>query len=86
MHQLQSDQLIITAVNAHDKVQAGIALVHHLQHIVWLPVADKLDTTAVNAHNKIQTGIGWFYTTCRMCQQQTRWTTADTALRVMTTI
>lgn len=33
MHQLQSDQLIIAAVNAHDKVQTGIALVHHLQWI-----------------------------------------------------
>lgn len=43
MHQLQSDQLIIAAVNAHDKVQAGIALVHHLQQIEWLPIADMLN-------------------------------------------
>lgn len=61
MHQLQSDQLIITAVNAHDKVKTGIALVHHLQHAERLPTADMLVNTAVNAHDKVQTGIALVY-------------------------
>lgn len=30
VHKLQCDQLVVTAVNAHDKVQAGIPLVHNL--------------------------------------------------------
>lgn len=40
VYQLQGDELIITAVNAHDKVQTGIALVHHLQHVGDLAAAD----------------------------------------------
>ncbi len=31
VHKLQCDQLIVTAVDTHDKVQAGISLVHNLQ-------------------------------------------------------
>jgi len=30
VHKLQCDQLVVTAVNAHNKVQAGIPLVHNL--------------------------------------------------------
>ena len=30
VHKLQCDQLVVTAVNAHNKVQAGISLVHNL--------------------------------------------------------
>ncbi len=30
VHKLQCDELIVTAVNAHDKVQASISLVHNL--------------------------------------------------------
>jgi hypothetical protein len=30
MHKLQGDQLIVASINAHDKVEAGISLVHHL--------------------------------------------------------
>ena len=31
VHQLQCDQLIVAAVNAHYKVKAGIPLIHHLR-------------------------------------------------------
>lgn len=31
VYELQGDKLVVAGVNAHDKVQAGIPLVHHLE-------------------------------------------------------